>query len=251
MEIFPWHVLFDWDYLQGKIAVRRSWLWDCLSTLSCVQKQPYMPKFWTRDYTQSTYIFIWTTKIIDNACLLQIIADDLIPNISNLWTCPSPAHFLIPPAAWWSPCCPIFSICNGCPESLRRMRLTITLKLSGSLHALQPSQALRLGDWGTGVRGCGWRLEFQSFKPSLQQAENVAQNKHTSSLWSFSRKTPKLFQAKSMTESYTVLYIIFVLFVYIYICMCSSTLSHFSFLPRAPGVHGQQRLVGSAEEGLL
>ena len=87
MEIFPWHVLFDWDYLQGKIAVRRSWLWDCLSTLSCVQKQPYMPKFWTRDYTQSTYIFIWTTKIIDNACLLQIIADDLIPNISNLWTC--------------------------------------------------------------------------------------------------------------------------------------------------------------------
>ena len=67
--------------------MRRSWLWDCLSTLSCVQKQPYMPNFWTRDYTQSTYIFIWTTKIIDNACLLQIIADDLIPNISNLWTC--------------------------------------------------------------------------------------------------------------------------------------------------------------------
>ena len=137
---------------------------------------------------------------------LQMIWYQTSPTFGHVF----PAHFLIPPAAWWSPCCPIFSICNGCPEPLRRMRLTITLKLSGSLHALQPSQALRLGDWGTGVRGCGWRLEFQSFKPSLQQAENVAQNKHTSSLWSFSRKTPKLFQAKSMTESYTVLYIIFV-----------------------------------------
>ena len=118
----------------------------------------------------------------------------------------------------WGACCPIFSICNGCPESLRRMRLTITLKLSGSLHALQPSQALRLGDWGTGVRGCGWRLEFQSFKPSLQQAENVAQNKHTSSLWSFSRKTPKLFQAKSMTRIiYSIIYNICIICIYIHI----------------------------------
>ena len=250
MEIFPWHVLFDWDYLQGKIAVRRSWLWDCLSTLSCVQKQPYMPKFGHVTIPKvRTYLFGQRKSLTMHAFCksLQMIWYQTSPTFGHVF----PAHFLIPPAAWWSPCCPIFSICNGCPESLRRMRLTITLKLSGSLHALQPSQALRLGDWGTGVRGCGWRLEFQSFKPSLQQAENVAQNKHTSSLWSFSRKTPKLFQAKSMTESYTVLYIIFVLFVYIYICMCSSTLSHFSFLPRAPGVHGQQRLVGSAEEGLL
>ena len=169
MEIFPWHVLFDWDYLQGKIAVRRSWLWDCLSTLSCVQKQPYMPKFWTRDYTQSTYIFIWTTKIIDNACLLQIIADDLIPNISNLWTC-LPRTFFNSSSGLVIALLPNFfpsatgarSPCAGCVW--RSHWNSVDHFMHSSLH--------RHFDWGTGGLGCVGVVEGLNFR-----ASNLASNK--------------------------------------------------------------------------